>query len=82
MKPRIEIVKPKKLVGIHMEMTLSNNKTGELWRQFMPRRKEVKNRIKGITQWIRKQVRRFLFQSKINFRLISLVVLDSTARGK
>ena len=27
-----------------MEMSLSNNKTGELWQQFMPRRSEVKNR--------------------------------------
>jgi AraC family transcriptional regulator len=44
MKPRIEKLKPMKLIGIHMEMSLSNNKTGELWQQFMPRRAEVKNR--------------------------------------
>ncbi|MBU0990964.1 MAG: GyrI-like domain-containing protein [Proteobacteria bacterium] len=45
MEPRIEILKPKKLVGIHMGMSLSNNKTRELWQQFMPRRAEVKNRL-------------------------------------
>lgn len=28
-----------------MEMSLSNNKTAELWKQFMPRRTEVRNRI-------------------------------------
>ena len=45
MQPRIELLKPKKLIGIHMEMSLSNDRTGELWRRFMPRRAEVKNRV-------------------------------------
>ncbi len=45
MEPRLETINPKKLVGIHMEMSLSNNKTAELWQQFMPRRAEVKNRL-------------------------------------
>ncbi len=44
MESRIEILKPKKLVGIHMEMSLSMNKTSELWQRFMPKRKEIKNR--------------------------------------
>ncbi len=26
-----------------MRMTLASNKTGELWRNFMPRRKEIKS---------------------------------------
>ena len=45
MEPRIEVLKSKMLIGIHMEMSLSNNKTAELWREFMPRRAEVKNRL-------------------------------------
>jgi AraC family transcriptional regulator len=45
MEPRIELLKSKKLIGIHKEMSLSNNKTGELWQEFMPRRSEVINRI-------------------------------------
>lgn len=44
MEQKIEKLEPKKLIGIHMEMSLSDNKTGELWQQFMPRRSEVKNR--------------------------------------
>jgi AraC family transcriptional regulator len=28
-----------------MTMSLSNNKTGELWRSFMPRRKEIQNNL-------------------------------------
>jgi AraC family transcriptional regulator len=44
MEPRIELLKPKKLIGICMEMSLSNDKTAELWQQFMPKRAEVKNR--------------------------------------
>lgn len=45
MEPRIESLKPKKLVGIHLEMSLANNKTRELWQLFMPRRSEIKNRV-------------------------------------
>ena len=43
MTPRIETLTEKKLVGKRMKMTLADNKTGELWRSFMPRRKEIKN---------------------------------------
>jgi AraC family transcriptional regulator len=30
---------------MRMEMSLADNKTPDLWRQFMPRRGEIKNRI-------------------------------------
>lgn len=36
----------KLLVGQCMRMTLAENRTGELWRGFMPRRKEI-NRVHG-----------------------------------
>lgn len=45
MKPRIETLSQKKVVGKRMTMSLSNNKTGELWRSFMPRRKEIRNNL-------------------------------------
>ncbi len=45
MEPRIEILKSKKLIGIRKEMSLANNKTAELWQEFMPRRAEVKDRL-------------------------------------
>ena len=45
MEPEIEILTEKKLVGKSMKMTLSDNKTGELWRGFMQRRKEIKNNL-------------------------------------
>jgi AraC family transcriptional regulator len=48
MKPRIETITEKKLVGNHMRMTLSDNKTGELWRNFMQRRKEIKNKLNDL----------------------------------
>ena len=31
----------KKLIGVRAEISLSNDKTRELWQQFMPRRKEI-----------------------------------------
>lgn len=45
MEPRIEILKEKKLVGMKLTMSLSENKTHLLWKSFMPRRKEIKNNI-------------------------------------
>jgi AraC family transcriptional regulator len=45
MEARIEILAEKMLVGKRMKMTFSDNKTTDLWRGFMPRLKEVKNKI-------------------------------------
>jgi len=45
MEPRIETLPEKKLIGKRMTMSLSNNKTGELWRSFMPRRREIQNSL-------------------------------------
>lgn len=42
-QPRIEILAEKKLIGISLSMSLANNKTGELWGSFMPKRSEIKN---------------------------------------
>jgi AraC family transcriptional regulator len=35
----------KKLIGKHLTMSLSQNKTGQLWGSFMPRRKEIHNTV-------------------------------------
>lgn len=43
MTPRIEILKEKKLVGKRLKMSLVNNRTGELWQNFMPKRREITN---------------------------------------
>lgn len=45
MTPRIEQLTEKKLIGKRVTLSLSNNTTGELWRSFMPRRKEILNNI-------------------------------------
>ncbi len=45
MEPKIAKMETKYLIGMHMVMSISNNKTPELWQKFMPRRKEVKNRL-------------------------------------
>lgn len=44
-EPRIEELAEKKLVGKHMNMSLADNRTTELWRSFMPRRKEIENAV-------------------------------------
>lgn len=41
--PRIERINGKKLVGKCLTMSFAQNKTGELWKSFMPRRQEISN---------------------------------------
>lgn len=41
MQPKIETLQQKKLIGQRVTMSLANNRTGELWKSFMPRRKEI-----------------------------------------
>ncbi|HET8810651.1 MAG TPA: GyrI-like domain-containing protein [Flavobacteriaceae bacterium] len=45
MTPRIETITGKKLIGNHLTMSLANNKTADLWKNFMPRRKEITNNL-------------------------------------
>lgn len=43
MVPHTETLAAKKLIGKRMTMTFSDDKTYELWRSFMPLRKEIHN---------------------------------------
>jgi AraC family transcriptional regulator len=45
MTPRIEIVAEKKLIGKRLTMSFARYNVGELWKSFMPRRKEIKNNL-------------------------------------
>jgi len=43
--PRIEVIAEKKLVGIGAKMSLAEDSTTQLWRNLMPRRGEIRNRV-------------------------------------
>ncbi len=45
MTPRIETSNEKKLVGKRLTMSFANYKIGELWINFMPRRKDIINNL-------------------------------------
>lgn len=45
MNPRIKMLSEKKLIGKRITMSLTVNKTGELWKSFMQRRNEIQNII-------------------------------------
>ena len=45
MQPRIEILHPKKLVGLSCSMSLVNNLTGQLWGRFGPHIKAIQDRV-------------------------------------
>ncbi|MEO7214480.1 GyrI-like domain-containing protein [Mucilaginibacter sp.] len=42
---RFEMLPEKKFIGKRLSMTYDDNKTGELWQGFMPRRKEIADTI-------------------------------------
>jgi AraC family transcriptional regulator len=44
-EPKIEYLAEKKLIGKRVSMSFIENKTPELWRSFMPRRGEIKNKV-------------------------------------
>jgi len=45
MQPQFVTIESKKLLGTCLEMSLAENRTGELWRSFMPRLKEIETKI-------------------------------------
>ncbi len=45
MTPTIKTFPEKKLIGKSLTMSLANNRTGELWKSFIPRRKDIPNNL-------------------------------------
>ena len=45
MIPKISSIPPKQMVGMRLRMSLIDNKTGDLFRKFMPQKKEISNVI-------------------------------------
>jgi AraC family transcriptional regulator len=44
-EPRLELLKEKKLLGCKLKMSIINNKTSQLWGQFGPKIKNIKNKF-------------------------------------
>lgn len=53
MTPEIKRISKKLLIGMFVEMSIVNNRTGELFRSFMPRKKELKNTVDNNTLDVR-----------------------------
>jgi AraC family transcriptional regulator len=45
MYQRTEIIPEKKLIGKYIQTSFANDRTVELWKNFMPRRKEILNNL-------------------------------------
>ena len=45
--PRIESLTEKKLTGMMLPMTMTENRTTELWKSFMPKRKQIADTVSG-----------------------------------
>lgn len=44
-EPRIENISSRKLVGKHLEMSIAEDRTAELWKSFMPVRHLIRNTV-------------------------------------
>ncbi|MCP4132456.1 MAG: GyrI-like domain-containing protein [bacterium] len=79
-EPGIKTLEEKKLVGKRITISLINNKTGELWGGFMPRRKEITNTPGGIVYEIsKKRIKRNL---AIACLLLCTVIVPGLFAGK
>ncbi len=45
MIPEFKILQPQQLIGKRLSMSFAQNRTAELWKSFMPRRKEITNAV-------------------------------------
>ena len=45
MEPVIKLLEEKLLIGKHLTMSLAQNRTPELWRAFMPLKKQIQNTL-------------------------------------
>ena len=45
MKPEITTIAEKRFIGQKIEMSFTNNKTFDLWKHFITRKKEIKNNV-------------------------------------
>jgi AraC family transcriptional regulator len=45
MQPSLKTIPSKKLVGMKLVMSFADNKTGQLWQRFMPKRNEIRNNL-------------------------------------
>ncbi len=64
MESRIEILEAKKLIVKRLKMSLTNNRTGQLWGSFAPKIKYIKNKL--INDKISMQVYDTLYHTNFN----------------
>lgn len=48
LEPSILAIPAKRLVGLSQSMSIANDRTGELFQQFMPRKKEIANKVDAV----------------------------------
>jgi AraC family transcriptional regulator len=48
MNPIIKILPTRKLIGKHLTMNIAGDRTSELWKSFMPVRKEIRNSVSTV----------------------------------
>ncbi len=80
MKPEIVGLKEIKLIGMHINHSLSNNKTIELWKKFMPRIKELsglKNSWHYAIQQYDYEIRKENFTPYTKFNIWAAVEVNS-----
>jgi AraC family transcriptional regulator len=80
-EPQIENIPDRRFIGMMLPMSLAVSRTGELWRMFMPRRKEIVNAISSdmISLQVYQQDHFINFDPKREFEKWALIeVFDTT----
>ncbi|MFZ6052495.1 GyrI-like domain-containing protein [Halocola ammonii] len=82
--PEIVFLKKRKLVGINIETSFGEDRTAELWSSFMPRKKEIENRVGNELISLQHYPADFDFQPQTKFTKWALVKVsnfDSVPEG-
>lgn len=76
MQPRLETLAEKKLVGNRIEMSFSEDKTYQLWRNFMSRRREIKNKVSSILYSVEVYAPQFFDNFKPNAKFTKWATIE------
>lgn len=79
-KPRIEKLSEKKCIGIKISNSWAKDKTGELWKSFMPRRNEIEAISRN--EFISLQIygKNFDFQPESEFEKWALIAVSNYSK--
>lgn len=77
--PALRQIMSKKLIGMYITTSIADNRTGQLWQTFMPRRKEISNALSNHLYSLQVYPADYFesFDAKREFKKWALVEIDT-----